>query len=168
MKTLKSIGYVFCLILLLTIAIGLVTPLTVHAVPKTSTNLTNPFTAEQATGEEVTFKTKYPALSATAGSSYEFEIEVSYAGGEKPRVFDLRATVPSGFTHQITRSYGSGANIAAVQLDPSTSYPEALKVIVAPYFWLSPMPGEYKVTVEAASGTIKGSIELKAIVTAKI
>jgi uncharacterized membrane protein len=167
MKTLKRIGYLLCLVLLLSIAIGLVTPLSVLAVPKTSSSLINPLTAEQAAVEQVTFKTKYPALSATAGSSYEFEIEVSYTGGEKPRVFDLRATVPSGFVSQITRSYGSGANIAAVQLDPTTAYPESLKVVVAPYYWLSPQPGDYKVTVEATSGTLKGSIDVTAVVTAK-
>ena len=167
MKILKTIGYVFCLILLLAIVVISAVHPTVYAVSKTADNALSLSLAQQASEEKINFKTKYPALSATAGSSYEFEIELQYTGGEKPRVFDIRATVPSGFASQISRSYGGGANIAAVQLDPFATYGETIKVTVAPYYWLLPMPGDYKVTVEAASGTVKGSIELKAVVTAK-
>lgn len=166
MNNLKRIGYVFCLALLLTFIIGLVAQPTVFAALKTPDSASN-LSPQQKEPEEIKFTTKYPALSATAGSSYEFEMELLYTGGDKPRTFELRATVPSGFVAQISRSYGGGANIAAIQLDPLKAYPETIKVIVAPYFWLSPMPGDYKVTVEAASGTVKGSIDLKAVVTAK-
>jgi uncharacterized membrane protein len=167
MKILKRIGYVLCIVSFLTVALSLISQSSIYAISKIPDNALNIFSAQQASEEQVSFKTKYPALSAVAGSSYEFEVEISYTGGEKPRTFDLRATVPSGFTYQISRSYGGGTNIAAVQLDPLSSYGETIKVTVAAYYWLLPAPGDYKVTVEAASGTVKGSIELKAIVTAK-
>lgn len=167
MKTLKRIGYAICLTLILIICMGfLAQPIT--AVSKDSTNILNMYPAETEPAEQIKLNTKYPALSATAGSSYEFEVELSYLGGETPKVFDLKATVPSGFTYQISRSYGGGANIASIQLDPAKSYtPETIKLTVAPNFWLLPAPGDYKITLEASSATIKGSIELKAVITAK-
>lgn len=167
MNTLKRIGYVICLTLLLTIFIGLVAqPVTAASKEPVSISQLSPQQTEPK--EELKLNTKYPALSATSGASYEFEVELLYTGGDKPKVFDLKATVPSGFTYQISRSYGGGANIASIQLDPTKSYsPETIKITVAPYFWLQPLPGDYKITLEAVSGTVKGSIELKAIVTAK-
>jgi len=163
----KKISSTFCLVLLLMIVIGFIAQPIVFAALKTPGNDINPFPEQKAPEEQIKLTTKYPALSATSGSSYEFEVELLYTGGEKPRVFELRATVPSGFISQISRSYGGGANVASVQLDPEKAYPETIKVAVAPYYWLSPMPGDYKVTLEAASGTVKNSIELKAVVTAK-
>ncbi len=167
MSTLKRIGYAFYLALLLTIVLGSVAQPNVFAALKAPDTTFNLPPEQQASQEQIKLTTKYPALSAAAGSNYEFEIEIVYTGGDKPRVFELRATVPSGFISQISRSYGGGANIAAIQLDPDKAYPETLKVTVAPYFWLQPSPGDYKVTFEAASGTIKNSIELKAVVTAR-
>lgn len=167
MSILKKIGYAFCLVLLLTIVFGSVAQPSVFAALKTPGSTFNPSPEQKAPEEQMKLTTKYPALSATAGSNYEFEVEMLYTGGDKPRVFELRATVPSGFVSQISRSYGGGANVAAIQLDPDKAYPETIKIIVAPYFWLMPPPGDYKVTFEAASGTVKSSIELKAVVTAK-
>lgn len=167
MNTLKRIGYTICFTLILVIFMGLVAqPIT--AVSKDPISILNTSPAETAPAEQIKLNTKYPALSTTAGSSYEFEVELSYSGGEIPKVFDLKATVPSGFIYQISRSYGGGANIASIQLDPAKSYsPETIKLTVAPYFWLLPAPGEYKITLEANAATVKGSIELKAVVTAK-
>jgi uncharacterized membrane protein len=166
MNILKKISYVICLIMLLTIFMELVAQ-PISAASKEPLIISPLFSAEKEP-ELVKLTAKYPALSATSGSSYEFEVELSYSGGDTPKVFDIKATVPSGFNYQVNRSYGSGANIASIQLDPAKSYtPETLKLTVAPYFWLAPMPGDYKVTLEAISGTVKGSIELKAVVTAK-
>jgi uncharacterized membrane protein len=167
MNTLKRIGYAICFALILVTLMGLLAqPIT--AVSKDPISVLNMYPAETAPAEQIKLNTKYPALSTTAGSSYEFEVELSYSGGDIPKVFDLKATVPSGFTYQISRSYGGGANIASIQLDPAKSYsPETIKLTVAPYFWLLPAPGEYKITLEANAATVKGSIELKAVVTAK-
>ncbi|MGA7678110.1 MAG: NEW3 domain-containing protein, partial [Dehalococcoidia bacterium] len=66
-----------------------------------------------------------------------------------------------------TSSYAEGTEIAAIRLDPAKTYPDTIKVTIRPYTWVVPEPGEYPITVEAASGEIKGNIELKAIITAK-
>ncbi len=165
MKILKKIGYVTCLALLLAMVIGLVAQ-PVAAASKEPVSVSYQYPAQEKPQEKIELSCKYPALSGAAGSSYEFEISLLYTGGDKARDFELRATAPNGFTYQISRTYGGGANIDVVQLDPTKAYPETIKVTVVPYSWLALTPGEYKITVEAASGKITGSIELKAVVTA--
>jgi uncharacterized membrane protein len=167
MNTLKKIGYIICLTLLLTIFIGLLAQ-PISAASKESISILPLSPAQEKPQEQIKLNTKYPVLSATSGSSYEFDVDLVYAGGDVPKVFDLKATVPSGFTYQISRSYGGGANVAAIQLDPTKSYtPETIKLTIAPYPWILPPPGEYKTTFETTSGTVKGSIELTAVVTAR-
>jgi hypothetical protein len=78
----EKIGYAFCLVLLLTIFIGSVAPPSVFAALKTPDSILNPPPEQQAIKEQIKFTTKYPALSAPAGSSYEFEIEMVYTGGK--------------------------------------------------------------------------------------
>jgi uncharacterized membrane protein len=167
MNIMKKIGYIICLTLISTIFIGLLAR-PISAASKEPINILPISPAQEKPQEEIKLNTKYPVLSATSGSSYEFAIDVTYTGGDAPKLFDLKATVPNGFTYQISRSYGGGANIAAVELDPTKSYtPETIKLTVVPYPWIPPSPGEYKSTFEVASGTVKGSIELTAVVTAR-
>ena len=118
--------------------------------------------------EEITLTCQYPVLSSPAGTSYfTYSIELQYNGGKEPRVFDLQVKVPPSFSYSITSSYGEGTAIAAIRLDPQKTYPDTIKVTVRPDMWIVPEPGEYLITVEAASGEIKNSIELKAIIMAK-
>jgi uncharacterized membrane protein len=118
------------------------------------------------TGEEIKMNCRYPVLSSYAGSYFSYSIDLEYVGGKEPRVFDLKAEVPQGFTYSIYPGYES-TEIAAIRIDPNKGYPETIKVTVRPYVWLTPEPGEYTVKVFASSGEVKNSIELKAIVTAK-
>lgn len=118
------------------------------------------------TGEQINMICKYPVISSYAGSHFSYSIELEYIGGKEPRVFDLRAEVPSGFSYSIYPGYET-TEIAAIRIDPNKGYPETIKVTVRPYIWLTPKPGEYTVKVFASSGEIKNSIELKAIVTAR-
>jgi len=63
--------------------------------------LLSAFTAQpvaSAASEQITLDTKYPWLSAPIGSSYEFDIDITYTGGDKPKIFDLKATVPAAST----------------------------------------------------------------------
>jgi uncharacterized membrane protein len=118
--------------------------------------------------ESIALTCQYPVLSTPAGTSFfSYAIELQYSGGKEPRVFDLQVEVPAGFSYAIASSYGEGSEIAAIRLDPQKQFPDTIKVTVRPYMWIAPDPGEYPITVEAASGEIKGSIELKAIVMAK-
>jgi len=116
--------------------------------------------------EKLELSCQYPVLSSNAGLSYSYSININYTGGKESKVFDLKAIVPDGFGYAITPGYGEGQEIAAIRLDGSRGYPETLKLTVRPYAWKAPVPGEYPIIFEAASGDLKAAIELKAIVTA--
>ncbi len=131
------------------------------------TSQVTPLLAQRSpAGEQLTMTCKYPVLSSYAGNYFSYSIDLEYTGGKEPRLFDLRAEVPSGFDYSIYPGYET-TEIAAIRIDPNKGYPETIKVTVRPYVWVTPEPGEYTVKVYASSGDLKSSIELKAIVTAK-
>jgi len=141
---------------------------TAQAMPDTGSTSTSISTNQISSGnEKITLTCQYPVLSSYAGAYFAYKIELLYSGGTEPKVFDLRAKVPAGFTSSITPGYGEGTEIAAIRLDPQKTYTDTINVTVRPYAWLVPDPGEYTITVEVSSGEIKASIDLKAIVTAK-
>jgi len=117
--------------------------------------------------EKITLSCQYPSVSNYAGSYFSYTIDLQYTGGKEPRVFDLQAKVPDGFTSSIAPSYGSTSQIAAIRLDPQKTYPDSITVTATPISFQPPQPGEYPITVVASSGDLKASIDLKAIVTAK-
>jgi uncharacterized membrane protein len=128
----------------------------------------SPPSQQSPEAEDITLTCQYPVLSSPAGTSFfTYAIELQYKGGKEPRVFDLQVEVPPSFSHSIASSYGEGSEIAAIRLDPQKQFPDTIKVTVRPYLWIVPEPGEYPITVTAASGDIKGNIELKAIINAK-
>ncbi len=120
---------------------------------------------EQGT-EKLELTCQYPVLSSNVGLTYSYNINISYTGGSGSKVFDLKATVPEGFTYAITPGYGEGQEIAAIRLDGSRGYAETVKLMVRPYAWKAPVPGEYPIAFEVASGDLKASIDLKAIINA--
>jgi uncharacterized membrane protein len=147
---------------------ALVTAPITSAMSDTHLDISSPSPSQKSPEtEEITLTCQYPVLSSYAGTYFDYSIDLQYKGGKEPRVFDLRAKVPAGFNCSIAPGYAEGTEIAAIRLDPQKTYPDTIKVTVRPYVWLVPEPGEYPVTVEVSSGTIKNSIELKAIVTAK-
>ena len=170
MSKLKMACYVACLALFMTLVGGLLAQPAAFAMSKDAVS-TSSFAPSQAasTEEQIKLDSKYPTISSYAGSYFSYDIDLSYTGGKEPRTFDLRVAVPQGFTASIAPSYGdSSSEIRAIRLDPTKNYPDTIKVTVRPaYTYLVPEPGEYPVTVEASFGTIKGSIQLKAVVTAK-
>jgi uncharacterized membrane protein len=142
-------------------SIALAAPDTAIDLSSTSPNQTSPET------EKITLTCQYPVLSSSTGTYFIFSIDLQYAGGKEPRVFDLQVKVPDGWNYSISPGYGEGTEIAAIRLDPTKAYPDSIKVTVRPYTFLTPEPGEYPMTVETVSGTIKNSIDLKAIITAR-
>lgn len=160
--------YLACAALLVMVFGGLVTAPITSAMSDIRLDLSSPSPSQKSPEtEEITLTCQYPVLSSYAGTYFAYSIDLQYKGGKEPRVFDLRAKVPAGFNCSITPGYGEGTEIGAIRLDPQKTYPDTIKVTVRPYIWLVPEPREYPVTVEVSSGTIKNSIELKAIVTAK-
>jgi len=122
--------------------------------------------AVSAQQETIELSTPYTRLEATSGASFEFEIALNYTGTEARR-FDLSATGPQNWMTYITPSYPKDKMIGDILLEPGETYGQAIAVYTAPPSWLSPEPGEYKITVEVTSGEIKGTIDLTAVVTAK-
>src|SRR4030043_430199 len=169
MNRFKTGYYLTCAALLIMLVVGLMAAPVTSAISDTHLDLPSPPSSQQSSGsEEVTLICQYPVLSSPTGTTYfSYGIELQYKGGKEPRVFDLQVKVPSDFSYSITSSYGEGTEIAAIRLDPQKTYPDTIKVTVRPYMWVVPEPGEYPIIVEAASGEIKGAIELKAIITAK-
>jgi len=116
--------------------------------------------------EKLELSCQYPVLSSNAGLNYSYSININYSGSKESKVFNLKATVPDGFGYMITPGYGEGQEIAAIRLDGSRGYPEAVKLTVRPYAWKVPAAGEYPIIFQAASGDLKTDIELKAIIAA--
>jgi uncharacterized membrane protein len=169
MQKIRRGYYLAFVVLLLMMFGGLVTAPIASATADTYPELSSPSLGQKSPGaEEITLTCQYPVLSSPAGTSFfTYVIELQYKGGKEPRVFDLEVEVPADFSYSIASAYGEGSEIAAIRLDPQKQFPETIKVTVRPYMWIVPEPGDYPITVEAASGEIKGSIELKAIVMAK-
>ncbi len=116
--------------------------------------------------ETIELNPTYPKLEAIAGGSFEFEVELKYLG-EKDRVFDLRTTAPKGWDVSVTPQYEKDKKALAIRLQPTFTTGTKLKVIAAAPYWPLPDPGEYQITVEAASGSVKGNTTLTAVITSK-
>jgi uncharacterized membrane protein len=167
MKRFKSIYCLTCVLLLAAMLGGLLVNSIAQALPETGGQPASITPNQSSPAEKVTLSCQYPSISNYASASFSFTVDLQYTGGKAPRVFNLQATVPAGFTYTITPSYGSSSQIASITLDPAKTYPDSLSVTVSPNSWQLPAPGEYPVTVAASSGDLKASIDLKAIVTAK-
>jgi len=168
MSRFRGTCYLASIALLFAVLGGLSIQSTAQAMPDTGSTSASISTNQISSGsEKIALTCQYPVLSSYAGVYFAYKIELLYSGGTEPKVFDLRAKVPAGFTASITPGYGEGTEIAAIRLDPNKTYTDTINVTVRPYAWLVTDPGEYDITVEASSGEIKASIDLKAIVTAK-
>ena len=112
----------------------------------------------------------YPRLEAIAGGDFVFEVEFAYRDVEitdEPRDFNLRTTAPKGWEVYMTPPYEKEKKVSAIRLKPAFTPGNKLRVVVTAPFWPLPEPGEYKITLEAISGEVKGSIEFTAVITAK-
>jgi len=119
--------------------------------------------------ERISLDTKYPAVEIVPGGSCEFEVGLSYvtsSGEGDTREFDLVTITPKDWTTYITDTYQKQTRIEAIRLDPSPLSSTSLRVVVTSPYWYTPEPGEYPVTLEVISGTLKNSIDLKAVIKA--
>jgi len=168
MRRFKLTYWLACIALLCAMFGGLLIGSAVQALLDTGSQPASVASNQTSPGtEKITLACQYPTISSYAGSYFSYTIDLQYTGGKEPRVFDLQAKVPDGFTSSITPSYGSTSQIAAIRLDPQKTYPDSITVTATPYSWQAAQPGEYPITVSASSGDLKASIDLKAIVTAK-
>ncbi len=123
---------------------------------------------EEGTSEEkIEFVTKYPVLSGPADTTFEFEVKLTYVGGEEARDFELSVEAPQGWLAYIAEStYNKDKEISSIRLEPEPQTSTVAVIAMAP-FWLYPEPGEYTITMEAASEKIKGSFDLISKITAR-
>ena len=115
---------------------------------------------------EILLSPTFPAVEGIAGDEFEYEMELLYIGAGT-RTFDLRTTAPKGWEVYVTPKYETDKKISSVNLEPSFSTGETIRVVATAPFWPLPDPGEYEITFEAVSEEVRSSVELTAKITAK-
>jgi len=122
-----------------------------------------PSTLVLAQEETIELKATYPRLeSATPEAIFKFTVSLIYRGGQA-REFDLRTSGPFGWNTYIT-SINENSRISIIRLEPNEPTPYQVKVITSPLPSTVVTSKDYKITLEAISGTIRDSIELTAVV----
>jgi uncharacterized repeat protein (TIGR01451 family) len=115
------------------------------------------------TPDSLKLNTRYPVLKGSASQSFQWDIDVQYAGTET-KTFDVTAKGPSSF--RVTAQSSDGRDISAIRIDPTKSYGESIRIVATPLPWQLPALGDYAFTLAMASGSLKADIEVKATVTA--
>lgn len=174
MKRSRGVHYLLCLILLFGVLGGLFGSQVVFAAQDSSNspflslpNQEEPPVEEEVppVEEEVEISTSYPALQGKSGTTFEFEVQIFYQGSEI-KIFDLALTPPPGWEASVKRQFKENEpSLLAVRSPPGREYPDKLTIFLSPLPGNLPEPGDYLVTLEAVSGDLKDSIELKAVVT---
>ena len=165
MSRTRVVYYLLCLLLL----IGVVGILAVdRAVLATDEGSNIPSISmpnqEQPTYEDrLELSSLYPVLSEISGESFSFNIDLKWYGSTAQR-FDLTATAPPNWQAIVLRAF-EDKEAPTIELAPDKEFPDTIRVLLAPAVGEEPEPGEYLVTLEASSGSIRETIELKAIVT---
>ena len=91
----------------------------------------------QASEEKIELNVQYPIRPGAADITFDFNVDLQYSGGNKPRTFELSATGPRDWAMQILDSSGQ-KQISAISLDPSKTYPDTVLVVVGAPYWLLP------------------------------
>jgi len=162
----RAVYCLLCFVLLFGILGGLVGDRVALAAQKNSSGplLSLPNQEEPPPKEKLELVCKYPTFEGNSGDSFDFDVNLTWLGAEA-RTFDLAIPdVPPKWTATIV----AGAyvrEIPAIGLEAEMKYPEKVTVNFAPLPGELPEPGDYVITLEASSGDIKETIELKAVVT---
>jgi uncharacterized repeat protein (TIGR01451 family) len=123
--------------------------------------------SEPELADNITLTTEFPKIEAIATGSFQFNIDMSYRGNQE-RVFDLKATAPSGWDVYIEPQYESGKRISSVTMAQSYSgISKTVKLTATAPSYPVPDPGDYKILLKVTSANVTGSIELTAKITAK-
>ncbi|GAH52822.1 unnamed protein product, partial [marine sediment metagenome] len=85
-------------------------------------------------------------------SSFSFDVDLRYVGGEESQLFDLSAEGPSGWLVRVQQTVAGTKELPAVVLDPTQTYAgEKVVVIAIPPYWVITEPGDYNIEVAARS-----------------
>jgi len=118
----------------------------------------------------IVIKADFPKMESIAGilgGQLEYDVELVYEhrGGED-RYFDLVVTAPEGWTVDMTPQFEREKKISGITLEPTFAVGKTIKLKAVSPIWPLPEPGDYKITLEAISDELKGSLELTAVITA--
>ena len=162
----RAIHYFLCFILFFGVLGGLVADRAALATQESSGSFLLSLNQEEPPPEEkLELVCKYPSFEGKAGDSFDFEVGLRWLGSEA-RTFDLAVTeVPPKWRTIIVAGYPEKL-IPGIGLEPQMKYPEMITIKFAPLAGELPEPGAYVATLEASSGDMKETIELKAVVTA--
>jgi len=173
MSRIKALCLITCIVFGLVVLFGVVNQPVAMAKAKEAISpgvilLEQASPPEEGTAEEkIEFVTKYPVLSGPADKIFEFEVKLTYSGGEEARDFELSVEAPQGWLAYVCEStYNKDKEISSIRLEPEPQTSTVGVIAMAP-FWLYPEPGEYTITLEAASEKIKGSFDLISKITAR-
>lgn len=113
-----------------------------------------------AQDEAVELQATYQKLEADwPGASFDFEVNCLYTG-ETGRYFNLVTTGPEKWTVSVKPQYGE-QEIGDIRLEPSGTGSK-VRVVAEPDS--QPEAGEYQITLEASSDSLKDSITLTAVI----
>ena len=140
------------------------TPPPVSTTTEPTTTTTTTTTTPPSTME---MTTEFPTAEAVATGTFTLNVVLKYTG-DTSRVFDLTTNAPPNWDVAVTAQYDS-QRISSVTMDGSSfsSTSKTIKVVITPQSYPLPDPGNYTVTVQAASGDVVGKIDLTAKITAK-
>jgi uncharacterized membrane protein len=109
--------------------------------------------------------TSYSKLEGISSTSFQFVVQLVYTATE-PATFNLSVSGPQNWSIYITPNYPQDQKIRDIRIDPASALDNLININAAPYSSVSVPPGEYKLTLDVSSGSIKESIDLYAVVTA--
>lgn len=120
--------------------------------------------------ESIEVRAIHPSIEAIAGNEFVFEVEFKYIAESilgEPRSFDLVHTAPQGWEVYMTPPYEKDKRVSAIALKPgSVTFSDKTRLVARAPFWPLPEPGDYKIILDVVSEDLKGTIELKAVITA--
>ena len=170
MKRFREVNYLLCLISLVGL-LGLLLGSQIALAAPESSNPSLPSLPneeEPPIEESLELVSRFPVKQGESGGSFEFEVSLNYQGTER-KTFEFSTNTPQGWDVTITRYFaeegGIEPTILAISLEPNQPYPERVIITLNPLPGHTPEPGEHVLTFEAASGSLRDSIELKAVVT---
>jgi uncharacterized membrane protein len=116
---------------------------------------------EVALEEKLELRSVHPVWSGRWGTPARFEVDLVWQGAEF-RIFDLATRVPPGWRARTLGGWPE-RETPAIGLEPGKRIPDKITVEFAPVDWEQVEPGEYYVVIlEASSGDIRETFELKA------
>src|SRR5208283_5634976 len=103
---------VLCILAFTILAAAFVNNTPVNAAPSIKSYIAAGYAGQNDTApaETLELTCQYPVLSGYSGLSYSFTVSLTYKGSGF-KTFDLKATVPDGFTYSIYPGYGEGQEI---------------------------------------------------------